>query len=209
MKIGIVGSGNIGGSLGRLWAQAGHRVFFASRNPDKLSSLVKQAGNGAQAGTTEEAIAFADIILEAVPFSVTMALPADALADKTLITASNYYPKRDGEVEIDADSQSEVIAKRLPQTKIVKAFNMMFAEEMEARANGEAAEELAIFYAGDDESAKATVAELIDAAKFVPVDAGSLFNGRYFQNGEPLYAQRWSKAEALRALADVSNKDAY
>lgn len=68
MKIGIVGSGNIGDPLGRLWAQAGHEVFFASRHPEKLSDLVELAGNGAQSGTPEEAIAFADTILEAVPF---------------------------------------------------------------------------------------------------------------------------------------------
>lgn len=74
---------------------------------------------------------------------------------------------------------------------------------------GETAEEIIIFYAGDDASAKAIVAELISAAEFVPVDAGFLFNGRYFQNGESLYAQRWSKAKALQSLADISNKDAY
>ncbi len=209
MKIGIIGSGDIGGSLGRLWAQAGHEVFFSSRHPEQLSGLVEQAGKCAQVGTAEEAIAFADIILEAIPFSATMSLPADALAGKTLITASNYYPQRDGEIEIDADSQSEALAKQLPDTTVIKAFNMMFAEEMEARANGETAEALAIFYAGDDESAKETVAGLIELAKFTPVDAGSLANGRYFQNGEPLYAQRWSRAKALQELAAISDKDAY
>ena len=136
-------------------------------------------------------------------------LPPDALAGKTLITASNYYPERDGDVEIDADSQSEALAKKLPNTKVVKAFNMMFAEEMEARANGETAKELAIFYAGDDAAAKETVAKLITEAKFAPVDAGSLFDGRFFQNGEPLYAHRWNKQEALQELASISNKDAY
>ena len=80
MKIGIIGSGDIGGSLGRLWAQAGHEVFFSSRHPEQLSGLVEQAGKCAQVGTAEEAIAFADIILEAIPFSATMSLPADALA---------------------------------------------------------------------------------------------------------------------------------
>lgn len=209
MKIGIIGSGNIGGSLGKLWAQAGHEVFFSSRHPEQLSDLVQQVGDKAQAGITEDAIAFADIILEAVPFNVAMSLPADALAGKTLITASNYYPQRDGEVEIDADTQSEALAKKLPDTKVVKAFNMMFAEEMEARADGKRTEKLAIFYAGDDAAAKAVVAELIEDAKFAPIDAGSLFNGRFFQNGEPLYAQRWSKEEARQALAGISNKDYY
>ncbi|MBE9059538.1 NADPH-dependent F420 reductase [cf. Phormidesmis sp. LEGE 11477] len=203
MKIGIIGSGNIGGSLGRLWAKAGHEVFFSSRHPEKLDSLARQAGNGAQAGTTDEAIAFADLIFEAVPFSATMTLPVDALAGKILITASNYYPKRDGDIEINAPSQSEALAKKLSSTAVVKAFNMMFAEEMEARANGETEEKLAIFYAGDNAEAKAVVAQLIEEAQFSPVDAGSLSNGIYFQNEAPLYAQRWSQAEAQQALDKV------
>ncbi|MEK0181128.1 NADPH-dependent F420 reductase [Microcoleus anatoxicus] len=203
MKIGIVGSGKIGGPLGRLWAHSGHKVFFSSRNPDSLRALVEKAGNGSQAGTPEEAIAFGDVVLEAVPFWATISLPADALAGKILISASNYYPLRDGEIEIDAPSQSEAIAKRLPQTAVVKAFNMMFFEEIEARANGELFSELAIFYAGDDVEAMAIAAQLIEEAKFVPVKAGSLAEGRYFQNGEPLYARCWSEEVAHQALAQV------
>jgi 8-hydroxy-5-deazaflavin:NADPH oxidoreductase len=203
MKIGIVGSGKIGGPLGRLWAQSGHNVFFSSRNPDSLRELVEKAGNGAQAGTPEEAIAFADVVLEAVPFSATMLLPADPLAGKILISASNYYPQRDGEIEIDAPSQSESLAKRLPQTVVVKAFNMMFFEEIEARANGDLFSDLAIFYAGDNVEAMAIAAQLIEEAKFVPVKAGSLADGRYFQNGEPLYARCWSEEVAHQALAQV------
>lgn len=113
MKIGIIGSGSIGGSLGRLWARAGHQVFFSSRHPEELTDLVAQAGKGAQTGTMEEAIAFADILLEAIPFAASLELPANALADKMLITASNYYPERDGEIELDApgtfDSTRSVI----------------------------------------------------------------------------------------------------
>ncbi|MDQ2100534.1 MAG: NAD(P)-binding domain-containing protein [Tychonema bourrellyi B0820] len=203
MKIGIVGSGKIGGPLGRLWAHSGHNVFFSSRNPDSLRGLVEKAGNGAQAGTPEEAIAFADVVLEAVPFSSTMSLPADALAGKMLISASNYDPQRDGEIEIDAPSQSEAIAQRLPQTVVVKAFNMMFFQEIEARANGELFSELAIFYAGDDVEAMAIAAKMIEEARFVPVKAGSLADGRYFQIGEPLYARCWSEEVAQQALAQV------
>ncbi|MEZ2226145.1 MULTISPECIES: NAD(P)-binding domain-containing protein [unclassified Microcoleus] len=203
MKIGIVGSGKIGGPLGRLWAQSGHNVFFSSRNPDSLRALVEKAGNGSQAGTPEEAIAFADVVLEAVPFSSTMSLPADALAGKMLISASNYDPQRDGEIEIDAPSQSEAIAQRLPQTVVVKAFNMMFFQEIEARANGELFSELAIFYAGDDVEAMAIAAKMIEEARFVPVKAGSLADGRYFQIGEPLYARCWSEEVAQQALAQV------
>lgn len=205
MKIGIVGSGKIGGPLGRLWAHSGHNVFFSSRNPDGLRELVEKAGNGAQAGTPEEAMAFGEVVLEAVPFGATMLLPADALAGKILITASNYYPLRDGEIEIDAPSQSEAIAQRLPQTAVVKAFNMMFDQEIEARANGELFSELAIFYAGDDVEAMAITAKLIEEAKFVPVKAGTLADGRYFQRGEPLYARCWSKEVAQQALAQVKD----
>lgn len=207
MKIGIVGSGKIGGPLGRLWAQSGHNVFFSSRNPDGLHALVEKAGKGSQVGTPEEAIAFGDIVLEAVPFSATMSLPADALAGKILISASNYVPQRDGEIEIDAPSQSEAIAKRLPQTAVIKAFNMMFFEEIEARANGELFSDLAIFYAGDNVEAMAIAAKLIEEAKFMPVKAGSLADGRYFQRGESLYARCLSKEVAQQALAQVKDAE--
>ena len=206
MKIGILGSGNIGGSLGRLWAKAGHEICFASRSPDSLAPLVAQAGAGARAGTLDEATAFAEVILEALPFSATMKLSAEALAGKALISAANYYPPRDGEVDLGGLSQTEALARHLPRTTLVKAFNMMFATAMAARANGPGTPGRAIFLAGDDADAKSIAARLIETAHFVPIDAGPLRNGRYFENGAPLYAKLWDAETAKAELAALETK---
>lgn len=201
MKIGILGSGNIGGALGRLWTQAGHDVFFSSRHPERLNDLISQTGGSAKAGTQAEAIAFSDLLLEAIPYKFALQLPADDLGGKTLLSASNYYPSRDGEIDLQGLSHTELLARKLPRTKLVKVFNMMFAEEMAARADGNELPELAIFLAGDDAEARAVAAQLVRDAKFTPIDAGRLAHGRHFESDDaPLYAERFSPEEARSQL---------
>ena len=101
LKIGVIGSGRLGGGIGTLLAKAGHPVMFSSRHPEELKKLVEDAGPNASAGTVEQAAAFGDVILLAVPYS---ALPqvgrdnAKALAGKDVLNASNPIPSRDGEV---------------------------------------------------------------------------------------------------------------
>lgn len=205
MKIGILGSGNIGGSLGRLWAAAGHEVFFASRHPEELQELAEEAGHGARVGTSDEAMAFGDVVLDALPFAASLDLPADALAGKILVMASNYYPERDGDIDLGGVSQSECLAAKLTDTHVVKAFNMMSASEMEARANGMDHDEIAILFAGNDDDAKSAARQLIEDAKFVPVDAGKLRQGELFQSGDVLYAKRLTHDEAVASLTDLEN----
>lgn len=202
MKIGIIGSGNIGGALGRAWSAAGHEVMFASRHPDELDNIARQA-RGARTGKVEDAIEFGDVLLEAIPFAAAMKLPSERLTGRILISASNYYPQRDGNIELAGRTQTEALGVRLPGTRIVKAFNMMFAEEMARRADGETDEPLAILYAGEDEEAKRTAAGLIEEARFAPVDAGGLADSWVFQSGGPLYAQRMSAEEARRRLDEA------
>lgn len=203
MRIGIVGSGKIGGPLGRMWSAAGHAVIFASRNPERLEGLAAAAGHGARAGSVVEAIEASEVILEAVPYAAALGLPTSALRGKILITASNYYPQRDGEIDLGGRSQSEIVAEHFPETSVMKAFNAMYATEMEARANGTVECELAILLAGDDEKPRAVAAQLIDDAKFVPVDAGLLVNGALFESGAPLYGQLFDGATARRRLSGL------
>lgn len=203
MKIGILGSGNIGGPLGRMWAAAGRDVMFSSRNPNSLGALAAQAGLSARIGTIDEAMRFGEVVLDALPFAASMTLPALLLEGKLLVTASNYYPQRDGDIKLGAPSQTQALAARLSGTRVVKAFNMMFAEEMDARADGSADVPIAVFLAGDDPAAKEIVAGLIRDAKFAPVDVGGLADGLLFQNGQPLYAKRWSEAEARIRVAEA------
>src|SRR5215213_3697423 len=102
VKIGIIGAGNIGANAARLFAEAGHEVVISnSRGPETLSELVEEIGAGVRAVTLEEAADSGDVVLEAIPFGRFEELPADRLAGKIVIDASNYYPGRDGEIDLD------------------------------------------------------------------------------------------------------------
>ena len=101
MKIGIIGAGNIGATAARLFADAGHDVAISnSHGPETLSELVEDIGGLVQAATIDEAADFGDVVLEAIPFGRYEELPADRLAGKIVIDASNYYPGRDGEIDL-------------------------------------------------------------------------------------------------------------
>ena len=100
MNIGVIGSGNIAANAARLFAAAGHEVAISnSRGPETLGSLVEEIGPGVRAATVEEAAAFGEVVMKAIPFGRYESLPADRLAGKVFITASNYYPARDGGVD--------------------------------------------------------------------------------------------------------------
>lgn len=199
MKIAVLGSGSIGGSLGVLWGRAGHSVVFASRHPENLQDLVEQAGGNAASASVDEAIDAAPIVLDALPFAASLKLPTSRLAGKTVISASNYYPGRDGKISLDGLSETEALACALRQSTLTKAFNMMPAQRMQERVSGNPERELVIFFAGDDPSAKQATSTLIADAKFIPLDVGGLADGAAFQTGGPLYGAQVSLNEA-RAL---------
>lgn len=134
MKIGIVGSGNIGGNLGKHWVKAGHEVMFSSRHPEDLKLMADEVG--AKVGTTEETAAFGEVILLAIPFGKVpdVARQIGSLDSKILIDAGNPYPSRDGDVAqkvIDDESQTATgyVASQFPGAKTVKAFNSSFAPQ--------------------------------------------------------------------------------
>ena len=127
MRIGIIGSGHIGGTLARLWAAAGHEIAISnSRGPGSLAGLVAELGAQAKATTVEEAAAFGEVVLAAIPFGKYMTLPAAPLANKIVIDAMNYYPQRDGQIDLDGLSSTEMVAGHLSQSRLVKAFNTMY-----------------------------------------------------------------------------------
>ena len=210
MKIAVIGGGNIGGPLGRLWAAAGHRVRFGSRTPDKLAALIEQiitAGGDAEATGVAEAAAFGEVVLEAVPFAALPGLPIKELAGKPLLSAANYYPHRDGEIDLGGSSQSEWVARQLPGVRLVKAFNMMRAGVMAALAEGGGTPGLAILLAGDDAGAKRVAERLVRDAKFEPVDAGPLAAGRLFQSLDaPLYDVRLAPADVRARLTELTKQ---
>ena len=204
MNIGIVGSGNIGATAARLLAEAGHEVAVSnSRGPETLERLVAAIGPRARAATVEEAADFGEVVLVAIPFFAYETLPTDLLAGKTVVDAMNYYPGRDGEMNLDGLGSSELLARRLPDARIVKAFNTMYYETLgvEGRPDAPPAERLVLFVAGDDAEAKAVVSGLIEEIGFTPVDVGTLEDGRKQQPGSPIYNAPMNEAQAREELA--------
>ena len=204
MNIGIVGSGNIGATAARLLAEAGHEVAVSnSRGPQTLEGLVAAIGPRARAATVEEAAGFGEVVLVAIPFFAYETLPTDLLAGKTVVDAMNYYPGRDGEMNLDGLGSSELLARHLPDARIVKAFNTMYYETLgaEGRPDAPPAERLVLFVAGDDAEAKAVVSGLIEEIGFTPVDVGTLEDGRKQQPGSPIYNAPMNEARAREELA--------
>jgi 8-hydroxy-5-deazaflavin:NADPH oxidoreductase len=205
MKIGVIGAGGIGGTIGTLWAQAGHEVFFSSRNPDKLVDLVATAGANAQAGTIAQAAAFADVIFLAVYYWTTddAIAAAGSLDGKVIIDATNPYLRtEDGVIHRVPDVSSGLeLAAKLPKSHIVKAYNTLptatFANEHHR------AEPHALFYCGNDAAAKATVAQLIADSGFAGVDTGSLEQVIHQEPGGVLYNHPMSVAEARKHLSSL------
>src|SRR6476646_523197 len=130
MKIGFIGSGNIGGAIGELLAKAGHEVLFSSRNPENLQPLVARVGSRARAGTPKEAIAFGDVVFLGVPYSSMPQIGQDyagALKGKIVIDAGNPNVRRDGPIAEAAVAKGAGLAtaEHLPGARIVRAFNQL------------------------------------------------------------------------------------
>ena len=177
MKIGVIGAGRIGANAARLFARAGHEVVISnSRGPETLSGIVEEIGNDTRALTIEEAADFGDVVLEAIPFWRYEELPADRLQGKIVIDASNYYPHRDGEINLDGLTSTGAVARHIHDSRVVKAFNTMYYERLanEGRPGFPVEERLVLLLAGDDEEAKGIVSRLIEEIGFAPIDTGSL-----------------------------------
>jgi 8-hydroxy-5-deazaflavin:NADPH oxidoreductase len=206
VRIGVIGSGKIGGTAARLFADAGHEVAIAnSRGPESLAGLAEEIG--AQAATVEDAARFGDVVLVAIPLRAYDGLPADAFAGKVVVDANNYYASRDGNIpQLDSDetTSTELLAKHLKDSKVVKGFNTLNWKPLgeKGKPDAPAEERLVIYVAGDDEAAKAIVKQLIDDIGFAPLDTGSLAEGgRRQQPGSPIYGPELTPSQAEEALA--------
>ncbi len=206
MNIGIIGSGNIGATAARLFVRAGHSVAISnSRGPESLRDLVSGIGGNVRAATVEEAADFGEVALVAIPFFAYETLSADRLDSKIVVDATNYYPGRDGQMDFGGLTSSEVISKHLPGARLVKAFNTMYYETLATAGSRSGVDRLALFVAGDDPEAKATVSRLIQEIGFSPVDTGSLRDGgRWQQPDSPIYNAPMTEEQAREALADMA-----
>jgi len=206
MRIGIIGSGRIGGTLARLFVRAGHEVRVSnSRGPETLAELAAELGARGGALTSAEAAEYGELIVISVPLGRYRELPSEGMAGKVVIDTNNYYPGRDGQVaELDSDqtTSSELLQAHLPDTRVVKAFNGINWERLRDRGlPAGSPERLGIPISGDDDGAKAIVVRLIDEIGFDAVDAGSLAEGgRKHQPGTVVYGADLVTADLRSAL---------
>jgi predicted dinucleotide-binding enzyme len=204
--IGLIGAGNIGGQLARLAVKNGHDVVVSnSRGPDTLADLVKELGPRARAGTPVDAAKAGDIVVVTVPLKSYRKVPVEPLAGKIVVDTNNYYPQRDGhipELDNETTTTAELLQAHLPTSKIVKAFNHIYAAALTTDGQPPGTKDRrALVIAGDDRDAKATVARLIDQFGFDVVDAGPLKEGWRIQRDTPGYGPRRNAEELRRDLA--------
>jgi len=194
MRVGILGSGLMGGKLGAIFARAGHEVVFSyARSPQKLNKLAREAGEGARAGTPREAAQEADAILLAVHWSRIddVLKQAGDLSGKVIVTCS--LPMDAGNTKLivaNSSSGAEELARKIPTASVVSAFNTVPSEVLfsvyDARRK---TTRPSLVYCGDDESGKSVAAQLIRDAGFEPIDAGPLQIARYTEPFALLVAQ--------------------
>ena len=203
MNIGIIGAGNIGGTLAELFARVGHKVAVSnSRGPETLQGKVAELGPNVTAMTAEDAAAFGDIVLEAIPFGRYRDLPVELLHGKVVISASNYYPNRDGNLDFHGLTQTGLVAEHLQGARVVKAFNTIFWQHL--RDQGDPSlpltERRAILIAGDDTEAKQVVTDLIEELGFAVVDTGPLSGSHVQEPGSAVYTKDVTALEARELL---------
>jgi len=190
--IGLIGAGNIGGTLARLAVDAGHDVVVSnSRGPETLVDLVDQLGDRARAATAAEAAEAGEIVVVTIPLKAYEQVPVEPLRGKVVIDTNNYYPQRDGHVAALDDgstTSSGLLQDHLPESHVVKAFNTIFYGHLATlgRPAGDP-KRGALVIAGDDETAKGTVRSLLDELGYDTVDAGPLSEGWRFQPDTPAY----------------------
>jgi predicted dinucleotide-binding enzyme len=207
LKIGIIGTGNIGGALAHHWANAGHEILMSSRHPEELEALADELGPLANAGTPREAAEFGDVVLISVPYGAMPQISRDfaALLDgKIVLDTGNPVERRDGAMALPALEKGTGIATQefLPGARVVRAFNCIPAASLANQPNRQPAR-LAIPLAGDDEEALAMAQRLVDEAGFDGVVVGPLEAARHFDLGNPLAVGNLSAEEYRQLIEEV------
>jgi hypothetical protein len=192
-RIGIVGSGRVGGAIGAAWVKAGHEVMFSSRTIDNDKALAARLGPNARAGTPREAAAFGDVVMISVPYRALPEVGKDLAAlikGKVVIDTCNPFVSRDGEIATWAREKGAGLASAelLPGARIVRAFNAIGAARMGA-AHQEPGR-IGMPIAGDDAAAIEVASRLIRDMGYEPVLIGGLAKGKHLVPGTPLAGER-------------------
>jgi predicted dinucleotide-binding enzyme len=190
--IGFIGSGMIGGTVARLSVAAGYDVVMSnSRGPETLRELVAELGPLATAATAAQAAEAGDLVVVAIPVKAIADVPATPLAGKPVLDTGNYYPQRDGQIEVldnGALTSSALLQRHLPGVHVVKVFNNIYYRHLAslARPSGDA-DRTALPIASDDAAAKATVTAYLDSIGYDAVDDGSLADSWRQEPDTPVY----------------------
>ncbi|MDX1618553.1 MAG: NAD(P)-binding domain-containing protein [Balneolaceae bacterium] len=205
MDIGIIGAGSIGGTLARLWAEAGHKVMISSRHPEELKSLAEDIGGNADYGTVKEAAAFGEVVVLAIPLKGrgdTVPDIKSSLNGKVVIDAMNPFPGRDGSIAegiIKKGIASGVAtSEQLDQSEVVRAFSSVYFKELQSESHREG-EKVAIPMAAETEKARDIAAGLIRDAGFEPYDLGSLAESKPLDPDGQLFGSTLT-AQEIRAM---------
>ncbi|NEM04664.1 NADPH-dependent F420 reductase [Geodermatophilus normandii] len=210
--LGIIGAGHIGTALAQAATDIGYDVVLSnSRGPETLTGLVDALGDRpsrrgtVRAATAAEAGAAGDLVVVTVPLKAVGDVPVEPLAGKVVIDTNNYYPERDGHVaalDDETTTTSEMLQEHLPSSRVVKAFNHIYAADVTARRTPPGTpNRRALAIAGDDASAKETVASFIDELGFDAVDLGPLAEGWRIQRDTPGYGPDLDAGRLTEAVA--------
>jgi hypothetical protein len=204
MKIGVIGSGRIGSTIGALWVKAGHEVMFSDRDAEQVKRAIEGLGQRARAGSVPEAAAFGDAVLIAVPYAALPAIQQQVgaqLKGKVVIDPNNPIPSRDGDMAVSAREKGAGVssAALLPGARIVRSFNAWGYATMAREAN-RPAPRMALPVAADDPAALKLGMQLVSDAGFDPVDAGSLAASKAFDLGSAVAGRILTAPELRQAL---------
>jgi 8-hydroxy-5-deazaflavin:NADPH oxidoreductase len=204
LKIGIVGTGDIGGALARHWAKAGHQLIISSRHPEQLEALARELGPNVSTGTPREAAAFGEVVLISVPYGATPQVGRDLAAElkgKVVLDTGNPYPSRDGDMAVRDRKRGTGVASKeyLPGTKLVRAFNAINSGPL-ANEAFKKPERIGIPLASDYPEAIAVASQLVKDAGFDPVVVGDLSRAREFDYGSEIYVRSYSAAKIREVL---------
>ncbi|GBQ89896.1 oxidoreductase [Acetobacter nitrogenifigens DSM 23921 = NBRC 105050] len=205
LKIGMIGAGQVGTTLARLWIGSGYPVMLSARSLDEAKLAAVQLGPLASAGTPEQAAKFGDVVVLAVPYRAIPALGQKLGAlvkGKTLLDPSNFYSFRDGAIAETAarDGAGPTTQRYFPGAHVVRGFNSIDMSALGAEAH-RAEPRLAIPVAGDDPAAVDNVSGLVRAAGFDPVVTGDLASSVLFQPGGPAFEVKKDVAGLKAALS--------
>jgi predicted dinucleotide-binding enzyme len=206
LKIGIVGTGRVGGTLGTVWAKAGHMVMFSSLDLEGDRKLAASVGPNASAGTPREAAAFGDVLLISVPYHALPQVGKDLgalLKGKIVIDTCNPVEGRDGEIGAWAREKGAGLASAelLPGARIVRAFNAVGYTRMAEAAQREPRAGMPM--AGDDAKAIAVASGLVRDIGFEPVVIGPLAMGKHLVPRGALSGER--APDEIRKIAATLN----